>query len=93
MQKSYSIAEAKNWLGRVVHEAEEGPPIELTRRGRPVAMLLSIADYRKLEAPRRNLWQAIEDFRARHDMEELNLDPEEIFGGVEDRSPGKDFSW
>ena len=37
MPRTYSIAEAKSLLGRVVHEAEEEAPVELTRRGRPVA--------------------------------------------------------
>lgn len=93
MSKTYSIAEAKNRLSRVVHEAEEEAPVELTRRGRPVAMVVSIEDYQKLQAPRRNAWQAIRDFRAEHDMVALDLDPDEIFSDVKDTSPARDFSW
>ncbi|RMH19097.1 MAG: type II toxin-antitoxin system Phd/YefM family antitoxin [Acidobacteria bacterium] len=93
MAKTYSIAEAKNHLSRVVHEAEKEAPVELTRRGRPVAMVVAVEDYRKLRAPRRSPWEAIRDFRAQHDMAALDLDPDEIFAQVRDRSPGKDFSW
>lgn len=35
----YSIAEAKNSLSRIVHEAEEGQVIHLTRRGKLEAYL------------------------------------------------------
>jgi prevent-host-death family protein len=42
MSKRYSIAEARNHLPAIVHDAERGKPIHLTRRGKPVAVLLSI---------------------------------------------------
>ena len=93
MPNTYSIAEAKNRLGSVVHEAEAGPAVELTRRGRPVAMVVSISEYRRLRQPRRTLWDAIEDFRGRYDMEALAIDPEEVWGDARDTSPGKDFCW
>lgn len=93
MQKTYSIAEAKNRLSRVVHEAEATAPVELTRRGQPVAMVISIEDYQELQAPRRTFWEAVQNFRTQHDMDSLDIDPDEIFGDVKDRSPGRDFSW
>ncbi len=93
MPKSYSIAEAKNRLSHVVREAEAEAPVELTRRGHPVAMVVSIEDYQRLETPRHSVWDAIREFRGKHDMAVLDLDPEEIFDRVRDRSPGKDFSW
>ena len=44
MQKQFSISEAKNRLPSIIHihYVEEGPYVELTRRGKPVAVLLSI---------------------------------------------------
>ena len=93
MQKTYTIAEAKNRLGQVVHEAEAEAPVELTRRGRPVAMVISIQEFQRLRSPRPNLWEAVRDFRANHDMDDLDLDPDDIFGDVRDHSAGKDFSW
>ena len=93
MPKTYSIAEAKSLLGRVVNEAESEEPVELTRRGRPVAMVVSLADYQKLKAPRRSFWEAICAFRSQQDMADLDIDTDEIFGDVRDASPGKEFSW
>ena len=89
--KQYSIAEAKNQLSKVVHEAEGDGHVELTRRGKPVAVVLSFAEYQRLrEGHTRPLWKAIEEFRAAHagDLEELT-------GALEDlrqRDPGREFS-
>ena len=38
MDSTYSIAEARDALTGLVHRVEEGEPIQLTRRGRPVAV-------------------------------------------------------
>lgn len=43
MSKQCSITAARNSLTALVHQVEKGPPVELTRRGRPVAVLLSVA--------------------------------------------------
>ena len=48
MAKRYSIAEIRNRLSEVVHEAEEGEEITLTRRGKPVAVLLSRQKFTRL---------------------------------------------
>ncbi|SER02870.1 prevent-host-death family protein [Solimonas aquatica] len=48
--KSVSIADAKNRLTELLYEAEEGQTLQLTRRGQPVAVLLSEADYLRLRA-------------------------------------------
>ena len=48
-----TIAEARSELPRLVHEVERGRTVEITRRGRPVAVLVSVDDHRRLsgEAP------------------------------------------
>jgi prevent-host-death family protein len=43
MQKQFSIAKAKNELPSIIHSS-----VRLTRHGRPVAVLLSIREYEKL---------------------------------------------
>ena len=93
MTKQYSIAEARNNLPGVVHEAEGGARVELTRRGKPVAVLLGIEDYERLSQGRRDFWEAYEELRQEFDFAELGIDPDEIFGDVRDPSPGREFSW
>jgi antitoxin Phd len=91
--KKYSIAEARHNLPGVIHEAEGGTRVELTRRGKPVAVLLGIESYERLAEGRRDFWEAYEEFRRQFDLGELAIEPEEVFGGVRDPSPGREFSW
>ncbi len=93
MTKKYSIAEARDNLPGVVHEAEGGTRVELTRRGKPVAVLIGIEDYERLAEGRRDFWEAYEEVRREFDFAELGIDPDEIFGDVRDSSPGREFSW
>lgn len=87
----YSIAEARNQLSSIVHEAERGQPVELTRRGELVAVILSANVYRRLTAGGTGLWNAIEAWREGFDVADLDIDPE-VFN-VRDPSPGRDFQW
>ena len=48
MQKEFSISQAKNNFSAMIHDAEDGSPVTLTRRGKPVAVLLSIREYERL---------------------------------------------
>ena len=38
---NFSIAEAKSRFAQLVHQAESGGPVRITRRGRAVAVLVS----------------------------------------------------
>lgn len=64
VHKRYSIAEARNQLPAVVHEVERGDPVEITRHGKPVAVVLSYADYARLRSPKPDLWEAYQRWRA-----------------------------
>ncbi|SFF23731.1 prevent-host-death family protein [Fontimonas thermophila] len=48
--KTVSIAQAKDTLTALVREAEEGRPVAISRRGRPVVVLLGEAEYTRLRA-------------------------------------------
>jgi len=48
--KAVSIAEAKNRLTELLYEAEDGAPVQVTRRGQPVAVLVSETEYLRLKA-------------------------------------------
>ena len=51
--KSVSIAQAKDRLTELLYEAEEGQPTQVTRRGKAVAVLLSEAEYARLQSAAR----------------------------------------
>jgi prevent-host-death family protein len=90
MEKSYSIAEARDNLAAIVHEAENSKGVEITRRGRPVAVLISKREYDRLHSKRAGFWNAYQAFRQRVNLAELDIDPSEVWGNVRDRSPGRE---
>lgn len=90
MGKQHSIAEARTNLPRLIREAESGEPIELTRRGESVAVLIGREQYDRLAAGSRNFSEAWDDFTAEFDLSELDIDPDEIFRDVRDTRPGRD---
>jgi prevent-host-death family protein len=65
MTRRYSVAGARNHLPAVLHEAEHGEPVEITRYGKPVAVLLSAAAYYRLQQGRPDLWDAYQAWRSR----------------------------
>lgn len=92
-KKTWSVAEAKNELPRLLRQAESGEPVVLTRHGREVAAIVSIETYRSLEKPRPDFWDVVQEVRRRHDFEALQIDVDEVFDSGRDRSLGKDVSW
>lgn len=91
MPKQYSIAEARNRFTAIVRDVEQETAIELTRRGKPVAVLISIQEYKRLSSNRGGFWKAFTAFRNRVNLQELGIEPE-IFTGLRDQSPGREVS-
>jgi prevent-host-death family protein len=93
MVKQYSIAEARDNFTSMVHEAEKGTQVELTRRGKPVAVLIGAEDFERLSKGTPSFSAAYEKFRRDFDLEALDINSDEIFGDLRDLSPGRDFNW
>lgn len=92
MPNSFSIAEARHDLAALVHELEKKRVIELTRRGKPVAMLVSLREYERLRRSTGDAWEAYVAFRKRVNLAELKIDPT-IWKDVRDRSPGREVNF
>jgi prevent-host-death family protein len=89
MEKQYTIVDAKNKLPALIHSAESGQEIKLTRHGKTVAVLLSIKDYERMKRKREGYWQALNSFRSRFEKEHVLIGSEE-FDGLRDKSPGRE---
>ncbi len=89
MRKSYSIAEARNDLPELIHDVERGRPVQITRRGKPVAMVLSVEEYMRIAGPRPSFADAYEAWRGSVDLDALDVGPE-YFAALRDRSPGRE---
>ena len=89
-----SIAEARNTLTRLIRKAEDGEPVHITRHGKPVAVLVSRDEYERLESgePKKDFWEALEDWRAQAGFDWPELTPDEV-DGWRDRRPPREFSW
>ncbi len=92
MPKTYSIAQARHDFAAIVHELERYPLIQLTRRGEPVAVLLSLREYERLQRARRGFWEAYVAFRPTADLRRLAIDAR-VFHNVRDSSPGREVRW
>ena len=91
-RKRYSIAAARNNFTRIVHAAEAGAAVELTRRGKPVAVLLALQEFDRLIEGRRGFRETYQDFLRRHpDLDAV--EPDEWLQGVREPAPGRDFAW
>ncbi len=88
MTRQISVAEARNGFTRVLRAVERGQIVEVTRRGKTVAVLLSARQWKR----RRNFYEALQEWRKKYDVEKLGIGPE-IWDGVRDPSPGRDVSF
>ena len=80
MARRYSIAEARQEFARLVRRVERGRPLEIARRGRPVAVLMSASEYLRLAGERPSFAEAVRALRARLDVEALGIGQLEFQG-------------
>ncbi|MBK7952313.1 MAG: type II toxin-antitoxin system Phd/YefM family antitoxin [Deltaproteobacteria bacterium] len=86
-----SVAEARQNLSRLIKRAQHGNVIEITRRGEPVAVLLSASDYAAITGKRSSFADAVRQLRNRLYIEDLGIG-EKDFDDLRDESPGRDIS-
>lgn len=89
MPKSFSVAEARQNFARLLQTAERGRVVEITRRGQPVAVVLSAAQYLALVGEGPSFKAAIDELRARLGIDRLGIGDED-FAGLRHRSPGRE---
>jgi PTS system cellobiose-specific IIB component len=86
-----SVAEARQHFARLIKRAQQGKAIEITRRGEPVAVLISAAEYSAITGDRPSFIDATEQIRERLDVDSLNIGDSD-FEGLREESPGRDVS-
>jgi prevent-host-death family protein len=91
-----TIRDAKSKLTSLVHEVEKGQPVRLTRRGKPVAVLVSEGEYERMKAahgPRRDFMRFLPSWRREMIAKGLPFSSEEELAAAQDRRPGREFSF
>ena len=91
MSKRYSIAEARSNLPTIVDQAEAGLEIELTRRGKPVAVLVSLRQLERLRRDRPRFSDAYKLFLTKHSLEDINLE-NDFFESAREKGAGRKVS-
>lgn len=90
MSQKYSIAEARSRLPAIIDQAEAGREVELTRRGRPVAVVVSCREFDRLRGKRRHFGDAYKRFLETFSLDEIGL--ENDFAAARDRTAGRKVS-
>lgn len=106
MKEQYSTQQLNSHLPKVLKQIEQGNSIEITKKGEPFAVILSASEYQRLTAQtshnaeptlapvttKFSFWQSIQDFRALHDLKELELEAD-VFADIRDLSPGREMNF
>lgn len=90
MSRRYSIADARISLPAIVDQAEAGERIELTRRGRPVAVVVSSRQFERLRGDRSGFHDAYQKFLDRYSLQ--NIPDDDFAGATRDKSTGRKVS-
>jgi prevent-host-death family protein len=86
-----SVAEARQHFARLIKRAQQGKTIEITRRGEPVAVLLSASEYLAMTGERPSFMDALNRVRERLGVDELEIGNSD-FEGLREQSPGREVS-
>jgi len=89
MSQRYSIAEARSHLPTIVDRAEAGYQVELTRRGKPVAVVVSLREFERLRGNRPRFSEAYGTFLEQYSLDEVGLE-DRFAASVRDRSRGRE---
>ena len=88
MLKRFSIADARANLPALVDEVAAGEQVELTRRGKPVAVVISPREYTRLASARPSFSDAYRAFLARFVREDFAVD-NDFFVALRDPTSGR----
>ncbi len=91
MLNRYSIAEARNRFAALVRGVEKKvDAVEVTRRGKTVAVILSIDEYHRLRdaAKQKEFWHSYQMFRQQWAGKAMDVEGD-IWEGVRDKDAGR----
>lgn len=88
MPHRYSIADARSNLPHIVDQAEAGVEVELTRRGQPVAVVVSRRTFDRLREKRGQFNEVYQRFLERFSLNEIGFDPAELLA-TRDKASGR----
>ena len=91
MTYHYSITEARRHLPTIVDQAESGVEVQLTRRGKPVAVVVGLRVFERLRGDRPQFASAYREFLERYALDDVGLDGD-VFPRVREQDAGRKVS-
>jgi prevent-host-death family protein len=88
MKRIYSVGSARANLPAILDDVQSGQVIQVTRHGKPVAVILSPGEYASLERRQSPFSEACAEFRQRFAVKELGLERDD-FASLRDQRPGR----
>ena len=91
MAHRYSIADARSSLPTIIDQAEAGLEIELTRRGKPVAVVVSLRELERRRGDGLRFSDAYKKFLKKYSLEEVGLE-EDFVRSAREKGVGREVS-
>lgn len=91
MCQQYPIEQIPLNLDRILQEVEQGEPIQIIWQGKQIAVMLSASEYERLLNEKAGFWESVEQLRQEYDVEKADINPDEVFADVRDKSPGREI--
>lgn len=91
MTRKYSVAEARSSLPTIIDQAESGLGVELTRRGKPVAVVISVREFERLRGDGARFGAAYNRFLETHSLNEVGVD-DDYFASRREKGSGREVS-
>ncbi|MCC5598152.1 type II toxin-antitoxin system Phd/YefM family antitoxin [Nostoc favosum] len=91
MSQQYSIEQVPKNLDKIFQEIGQGESVQITQQGQQVAVILPAAKYQRLLHGKPSFWESVERFRQEIMEEGTEIDPDEVWKDVRDKSPGREI--
>lgn len=88
MKRSYSVAATRAKLAEIIDEVVSGEDVEIVRRGKRVAILVSPVRYARMSGERPGFGELYATFMRKHDPHAFGVD-EDFAADLRDRSMGR----
>ncbi|MEH1870255.1 MAG: type II toxin-antitoxin system Phd/YefM family antitoxin [Nostoc sp.] len=91
MSQQYSIEQVPKNIDKIFPEIEQGESVQITQQGQQVAVILPAAEYQRLLHGKSGFWESVERFRQEIIEEGTEINPNEVWKDVRDKSPGREI--
>jgi len=91
MNKTFPVVKARQQFANIIASAERGGVVAITRRGKPVVVMISAAQYARLAGEVPSFSEVVLQLRDKLDVENLGID-DNTFADLRDPSIDREVS-